>query len=160
VARWPIAALAAAVILTTAACAGTSGTEGTVGTASTDNSSAATVPFNAFLASVSSATYQDYAGQPGVQVHNPSQFQPMRAYILSRYQGIQVTRSFTDADGAVFDCVQQPSAATGPSGLCPTGTIPMRRITLSDLVRFPTLQQFLGKAPGGGQLPPAPNPSD
>src|SRR5215831_1968840 len=30
---------------------------------------------------------------------------------------------------------------------CPDGTIPMRRVTLEDLTRFPTLQDFFRKAP-------------
>jgi hypothetical protein len=109
---------------------------------------------------VSSATYQEYAGQPGAQVRDSSAFQQMRAYILAKYQGVRVTRSITDADGGVFDCVQRPSATSSPAGTCPPGSIPMRRITLADLVRFPTLQQFFNKGPGGtGQLPVPPSPS-
>jgi hypothetical protein len=32
---------------------------------------------------------------------------------------------------------------------CPSGTIPMRRLTLPELTRFRTLEQFLRKSPGG-----------
>jgi hypothetical protein len=37
---------------------------------------------------------------------------------------------------------------------CPEGTIPMRRITLEDMARFETLQDFLRKGPGGAGRPP------
>lgn len=145
-----------AAVLLTAGCAATSGGVAAGG-------SAAPEPFDAFLAGVSGATYQDYANKPGNRVQSASAFQQMRAYILTRYHGAHVARSFADADGAVFDCVQQPSATTGPAAVpdgCPSGTVPTRRITLSDLVRFPTLQQFLGKSPGGtGQLPLPPSSS-
>ena len=36
---------------------------------------------------------------------------------------------------------------------CDKGTIPMQRITLEELTRFETLQQFFQKEPGGGSLP-------
>jgi hypothetical protein len=41
---------------------------------------------------------------------------------------------------------------------CPAGTIPMRRITLAGMTRFPTLAAFLAKGPRGSgraQIPPA-----
>jgi len=37
---------------------------------------------------------------------------------------------------------------------CPEGTIPMRRLTLEDLTRFPTLRDFFRKAPREAGLPP------
>jgi Neprosin/Neprosin activation peptide len=37
---------------------------------------------------------------------------------------------------------------------CPQGTIPMRRITLEDVTRFPTLRAFMRKGPGGAGRPP------
>jgi Neprosin/Neprosin activation peptide len=37
---------------------------------------------------------------------------------------------------------------------CPEGTIPMRRVTLEDLSRFETLQDFFQKGPGGVGRPP------
>jgi Neprosin len=37
---------------------------------------------------------------------------------------------------------------------CPEGTIPMRRVTLEDLTRFETLQDFFAKAPHGVARPP------
>lgn len=36
---------------------------------------------------------------------------------------------------------------------CPSGTIPMRRVTLSEMARFRTLRDFFQKAPDGGQHP-------
>jgi Neprosin len=37
---------------------------------------------------------------------------------------------------------------------CPPGTIPMRRVTLEDLSRFETLQDFFRKGPRGAGVPP------
>ncbi|HVO83954.1 MAG TPA: neprosin family prolyl endopeptidase [Syntrophobacteria bacterium] len=37
---------------------------------------------------------------------------------------------------------------------CPPGTIPIRRLTLEDLSRFPTLKDFFRKAPRGAGRPP------
>src|SRR5437667_220037 len=37
---------------------------------------------------------------------------------------------------------------------CPSGTIPMRRVTLEDLSRFPTLKDFFRKGPRGAGRPP------
>ena len=37
---------------------------------------------------------------------------------------------------------------------CPSGTIPMRRVTLEDLSRFPTLRDFFRKGPRGTGHPP------
>jgi len=37
---------------------------------------------------------------------------------------------------------------------CPAGTVPMRRVTLEDLTRFPTLRDFFRKGPRGAGRPP------
>jgi Neprosin/Neprosin activation peptide len=37
---------------------------------------------------------------------------------------------------------------------CPEGTIPMRRVTLEDMTRFPTLRAFMRKGPEGAGRPP------
>lgn len=149
--RWTLAA-----VLLTAGCASS------VSPAAGGSPSAAD-RFAAFLASVSAARYQNYAGKPGVRVRDADTFEQMRAYILTRYQGAQVAQTFVDGDGAVFDCIRQATAASSAARTaagCPPGTVPTRRITLSDLVRFPTLQQFFGKSPGGtGQLPLPPTGS-
>jgi hypothetical protein len=148
-----------------------------------DGSSASgtAVSFDAFVASVSSARYQDYATRSDSRVRDQAAFQEMRTYLQNRYQGAVVSNSYTDG-GGVFDCVRQgrlsasaPAPATVPSGAassavstastasgaagCPQGSVPTRRLTLDDLVRFPTLQDFLGKSPGGGGLPPIPSSS-
>jgi len=44
--------------------------------------------------------------------------------------------------------------AHGNAMLCPEGTIPMRRVTLEDLTRFETLQDFFAKGPRGAGRPP------
>lgn len=124
---------------------------------SSGSSSTAAVPFSEFLEGVTSATYQQYAGQSGSKVRDAAAFDQMRSYLLTRYQTAHVARTFTDSGGGVFDCIQQASA-TGAAGACPAGSIPTQRVTLSDLVRFPTLQQFLSKGPDGtGQIPLPPS---
>jgi hypothetical protein len=139
-------------------------------------------------------SFQDFiAGVRTAPAGNAS-FEEMRQYILTMYQGVEVTHSFV-LEAHHFDCVpveQQPSVrmlgltsisppppslplsdgdADGDSGSdaaisltsqfdgaaldlfgnpvrCETGTIPMRRITLEDLSRFGTLQQYFEKSPG------------
>lgn len=171
--RWR-APLAVAAVLLAAACAapggtadsGGSGSGGTsvAGSNATGGASTAIVPFSEFLAGITSATYQQYAGEPGAKVRDAAAFGQMRAYLLNRYRQAEVTRTFADADGGVFDCIAQ-AGTTGPVGTCPAGSIPTRRVTLDDLVRYPSLQQFFSKGPDGtGGLPPLPSgtatPSD
>lgn len=38
--------------------------------------------------------------------------------------------------------------------LAAAGTVPVRWVTLGQLVRFATLRSFLGKSPGGGGIAP------
>jgi hypothetical protein len=112
-------------------------------------------PFAQFLAATSNAAYADYAGRPGVQVKDATAFAEMRAYLLDRYAHTQVPLSYADEDATV-DCVASDQAA-GTPGRCPSGSVPVRRVTLGDLTCFATLADFLAKAPGGGQLPPVPS---
>ena len=37
---------------------------------------------------------------------------------------------------------------------CPSGTVPIRRLTLEQLTRYPTLRDFFKKSPAGGSIPP------
>jgi hypothetical protein len=46
----------------------------------------------------------------------------------------------------------------GNAMACPEGTIPMRRVSLEELARFETLQQFFQKSPVGGGPPPTAAP--
>jgi hypothetical protein len=123
--------------------------------------SAASVPFPEFLAEVKRASYRDYAGKPDTKVQSEPAFEEMRRYLLNRYGSARVGYSYALAD-ATFDCIATdgagPSAGPVPPGsACPAGTVPVRRITLAELVRFSTLQSFLGKGPDGGGLPPVPS---
>jgi hypothetical protein len=119
--------------------------------------SAGAEPVAGFLAGVRSARYADYAGKPGTQVASEPAFEEMRRYVLDRYGTAPVSRSYL-LGGATFDCVGTASAPAADAG-CPPGTAPVRRVTLAELARFPTLQAFLGKDPGGGGLPPVPPPT-
>ena len=100
----------------------------------------------------------------------------MRSYLLDRYGNTSVVASYASG-GVVFDCVRlagtarpAPTPASPPTGAtaratataqhaCPAGTVPVRRVTLEQLARFPTLQSFLSKDGGGGGLPPIPSPT-
>jgi hypothetical protein len=163
--RWhPVAGLA--VILFAVSCASPA-IRGQGGTPA--GRSAGPVPFDQFIHAVSAARYSSYAGRPGVAVRDQDAFEQMRRYLLQHYAGVTVVRSYV-ADGATFDCIKMaattsaapPShpATTGQAhSPCPPDAIPVRRVSLGQLVRFPTLRAFLGKDPGGGGLPPAPSPS-
>lgn len=141
-------------------------------------STPAVVPFATFLAGVTAARYRDYAGRPGTAVRDRAAFEQMRRYLLRRYRATAVSHSLASGD-AVIDCVRAPGrpvsppdpatapsppppAATAtatdhppaPAAGCPEGTVPVRRVTLDELVRFPTLADFLAKGPGRESLPP------
>jgi hypothetical protein len=133
-------------------------------------------------------------------VRDEHEFARMRDYVVALHAGMDVTHSFADAAGKVFDCVpidQQPSlkgldAAVavppdlgevtglgaapdrdealrpaaqhaefdryGNSTQCPPGCVPVRRIALSELARFETLESFRSKVPRTrtGEDPSAP----
>jgi hypothetical protein len=111
------------------------------------------VPFGTFLAGVRAARWRDYARRAATRARGPQEFGRMRRYLLDQYSGARVAHSYAES-GAVFDCVGQPGAVGG--GTCPAGSVPVRRVTLAQLTRFPTLAAFLAKSPGGHeQVPPA-----
>ena len=138
------------------------------------------IPFRAFIGAVRTANPE--------ALQNAGASEEMRQYILTMYEGVEVTHSFV-LDSRHFDCVpieQQPSvrllgltsiaspppakapAPDAPAGTvsvksqfdgappfdlygnsarCEAGTIPMRRIALEDMARFPTLRQYFQKSP-------------
>lgn len=101
------------------------------------------VPFDQFLAEVRSARYADYRQS---EVEDERSFEEMREYILDHYRSVRVVRSYRDRD-AVFDCV----------GSDQDTCVPQRRITLTDMTKFPTVAAFLAKGPdGAGGDPPSP----
>jgi hypothetical protein len=59
---------------------------------------------------------------------------------VDRLAGAELSHERRDAFGNVMQC--------------PEGTIPMRRVTLEDLTRFETLEDFFAKAPRGVARPP------
>lgn len=68
--------------------------------------------FSQFIESINSAQYAEYSRRPEAKVADDSQFTAMRQYISDRYEGVEVTHSFVDENGQVFDCIpveQQPS---------------------------------------------------
>jgi hypothetical protein len=110
-------------------------------------------PVTEFLSEVRDAHYSDYAN---TQVASEQEFETMRKYVLDRYT-TPVTRSYLVGD-ATIDCMGSANSQATDEH-CPPGTVPVRRVTLKDLTRFPTLQGYLAKDPGGGGLPPVPSPT-
>lgn len=119
--------------------------------------SAGAEPVAQFLDGVRSARYADYAGKPGAKVASEQEFEAMRTYVLDRYNTAPVVRTYLVGE-TPFDCM----GAGNPSAKddhCPPGTVPVRRVTLTELTRFANLRAFLSKDPGGGGLPPVPPPT-
>jgi len=163
--------LAVMTVLVVAACGQAAGS-GTGG-AARGTGAAKVVPFAVFFEGLRSASYADYAGRPGTRVRSRQAFAEMQTFLLARYKDVRVVRSYS-SEGAVFDCTRQTGplahppeptdAGAGAAGasevavqaqICPHGSVPVRRMTLGDLVRFPSLSQYLSKGPGGsGRLPP------
>ena len=136
------------------------------------------VPFSEFLRDVKRADPNEFLRRPGVGVKDAADFEQMRAYILKLYEGVHVLRSYQVSTQTV-DCVpesEQPSLRSEhgrtaapppaipqvnrkeetPAGGCGSGSIPMRRITLEELTRFRSLDDFLHKAPHGRMPIPPP----
>ena len=70
------------------------------------------LPFDQFLAAVNGARHTEFAVRPASKVAHEDSFAEMRTHILRLYDGVEVTNSFVDENGSVFDCVpveQQPS---------------------------------------------------
>src|ERR1039457_606311 len=91
--RW-IAPLAIVTLLLTVSCTQQAG----AGDAGDMVGLYPAVPFGAFLASVASASYRQYAGRPGARVRDQQAFDEMRSYLLARYHGARAVRSYTAAD--------------------------------------------------------------
>lgn len=62
-------------------------------------------PFDLFLASVETASYDDYRHMPGAVVENAVAFDEMRAYLADRYSGMRAEASFAEDDGQIVDCI-------------------------------------------------------
>lgn len=101
------------------------------------------VPFDQFLASVRDAQYADFRD---TRVRDAQSFEEMREYILDHYRTAHAVRSYLD-HGTVFDCIGADRASC----------VQERRLTLTDMTRFPTVVAFLARSPdGGGGNPPSP----
>jgi hypothetical protein len=133
------------------------------------------VPFAQFMETLRTARAEEYLNLPHSAVLDENAFNEMRAYLLRYYDGVSPSGSFGDPSGSVFDSIpveQQlslrgrcgsvaappnlpgnspyaytPSPSQVGNETCTPGTIPVRRLTLEDLSRFPTLGHFFRKAP-------------
>jgi hypothetical protein len=127
------------------------------------------LPLTQFLASVRAAHYNQYAGRAGATVAGKDAFAEMQAYIMQRYEHIDVysvKHYVVDAADSIFDCLPQAASTNLPPTppkpprdvmasdslaqqnlitSCPAGTIPVQRITLETLVKFPHLRNFFQK---------------
>jgi hypothetical protein len=158
-------------------------------------------PHRIFRAALPSANFRSYRADPRIKVANQEEFDAMRAHLAAQHAGVEVTHSFADPAGNVFDCVpiaQQPSlkesgaaVAEPPSLLdamkgqraaeasvaagsarqlrpapesvdrhgnstrCPPGSIPVRRVTLTEMARFRTLRDYFSKSGAKPLLPGA-----
>ncbi|MER7765641.1 neprosin family prolyl endopeptidase [Kitasatospora sp. NPDC096140] len=82
--------------------------------------------FTTFTHSLASARYEDFARSPAAAATSAEDFAAMTEYLGNLYRGIEVTRSFADDNGQVFDCVpigSQP-ALRGNSPLPPEAPDP------------------------------------
>jgi len=137
--------------------------------------------YAAFQRGLERAVAADFAGRPGAHVRDAVAFDAMRAHLLSLYRGMTATGSFAfDGDVFdCVPVAQQPSVRLlglraidtppdrPPAGsllrgvrvatvasaehACADGTIPFRRITLEELTRYATLQDFFDKEPHAAQ---------
>jgi hypothetical protein len=117
------------------------------------------VPLVDYLAAVAAARYDDYARKPDARVRDEQTFEEMRQFVLDRYAGTDAARSVRIGD-ADFDCLLRHGGTAVSAGHspgragCPDGTVPVRRVTLAELVRFETVAGYLGRSPGRGGSPP------
>ena len=107
--------------------------------------------FPEFIKATQKAQFADFSAHATTRVADAEAFVEMQQYILKRYADLQVVASFL-VDTQVFDCVviQTDTTTTSqPAGHLqfPAGSIPMRRITLEELIRFQTVRSFLKKLP-------------
>jgi len=136
------------------------------------------LPFGKFLQGVRQVSLRELRALPAAKVKDAASLEEMRQHILTMYSGIEVKHSYV-LDRQTFDCIpveQQPSlrvrglkiASPPPPTMapgvihapeeaaCEKGKIPMRRITLEELCRFPTLHDYFRKSEIFA-LPPPPN---
>jgi hypothetical protein len=131
-------------------------------------------PFSQFFEQVRTARFEEYRHRVGSVIQDEASFNEMRSYLLHYYAEVVPVVSFADANSAVFDYIpidqqisrrdqtapvaappEPPAGGKIPGSLplqqfnnagpVPAGTVPVRRITLEDLMRFATLDQFLRK---------------
>lgn len=127
--------------------------------------------FPDFLAALHEAPTSESSREFALRANGSTLAADVKSHLLAYYENVQSLGSYTDDDGRIFDCVpvdRQPAAhlingipdppfADAPSpglrGLieanpavfrqCPEGTVPLRRLTLSDAARFSSLDAFL-----------------
>lgn len=62
-------------------------------------------PFDNFLKSVASATYEEVRQLPGAAVESAHAFEEMQAHVMDLYGGVSTAESFVETDGQVIDCI-------------------------------------------------------
>jgi hypothetical protein len=128
-----------------------------------------TPEFQQFRTASAKVTYETLVQSGAVVKATRGEFQRMQEYVENAYHGVTVLKTISVSDES-FDCiplVQQPSlrggqtidsppgpplVAAAQSVSCDAGSIPFKRLNLSDLAAYPTLEQFLAK---GKTAPPS-----
>jgi hypothetical protein len=96
-------------------------------------------------------------------VESEAAFEEMKRHILFLYDGVTPRHTFLGRDNQFVDCIpieQQPGLRHPRLGKIPlqmeapkpslaAGTIPMRRVTLQEMTRFRTLDEFFAKGRRG-----------
>ncbi len=133
-------------------------------------------PFQDFLARTSSARPEQYltalrgaAARYGLSAEKSTEeFERMKAFVLSYYEGITPVCSFLNSAGQPVDCVpfdQQPAARSARAAGYKTSVIPPTPAAISgishpdDLAPLSTPTSGVSLAPGAAQSIPSPRPS-
>ena len=64
-------------------------------------------PFDTFVTSVTSATYDEIRRMPGAAVESEYAFEEMQSYVLDLYHDVNPVASFVETDGQVIDCIRE-----------------------------------------------------
>ncbi|WP_158628759.1 neprosin family prolyl endopeptidase [Dyella choica] len=99
------------------------------------------------------------AEQPGVRRHGLARIAtppPVTASLQPGTMGGGQVGSLDQVTAIPSQLAENDRVDTlGHSRVCATGTIPMRRVTLQELARFPSLQAYLQKTPDGAEHLPS-----
>jgi hypothetical protein len=170
--KWCLSFVAVIVLCVTVAWGSNSSTAMGASLAMVSSNSSTSTSFTQFIQSVNDAHYSDYVHLSATKVESEQAFEKMRLAILKMYAGVRVVSTYMES-GQPIDCTVTSTQFSHPSSIgiarseashlkdasstlpsaCREGTIPVIRMTLDTLVRFPTLQDFLSSMKVAPPLP-------